>query len=257
MKLSDKIIYLRKQQGWSQEELAEYLGVSRQSVSKWESGASTPELDRIVQLCSLFGLTADALIRDDLDLDGAKETAGDGKPLLSLQEAYAYLADFQIVARKIALGCAACVASPAVLVALAGISEILCSAAGLPALFLMVAWGVWLFINAGAIASRYRHIEKHRFTPAPGVTDWAREAREQFRPALIRDVAFGVGLCILSPSPIMLLNGVFELLWGYGDPGAVIGTGLLLVIAAAGVYLIVRSCTLQNCYQRLLKEKDV
>ena len=67
MKLCDKIIYLRKQQGWSQEELAEHLGVSRQSVSKWESGASTPELDRVVQLCTLFGLTADALIRDDLD----------------------------------------------------------------------------------------------------------------------------------------------------------------------------------------------
>lgn len=257
MKLSDKIIYLRKRQGWSQEELAEYLGVSRQSISKWESGASTPELDRIVQLCTLFGLTADAMIRDDLDLEGTSETARDGKPLLSLQEAYAYLADYQIAARKIALGSAACIASPAVLIALGGISEILCTAIGLPALFLMIAFGVWLFINAGAITGRYRHIEKRRFTPAPGVTQWAQEAREQFRPALVRDVAFGVAICILSPSPIMLVAGMFDLLWLAGDVGATIGTGLLMIMVAAGVYLIVRSCTLQNCYQRLLKEKDV
>lgn len=257
MKLCDKIIHLRKQQGWSQEELSEYLGVSRQSVSKWESGTSTPELDRIVQLCALFGLTADALIRDDLDLDGSEETAKNGKPLLSLQEAYAYLADHQIAARKIALGNAACVASPAVLIALGGVSDILCTAIGLPVLFLMVAFGVWLFINAGAITGRYRHIEKRKFTPAPGVTAWAREAREQFRPSLIRDVAFGVALCILSPAPIMALSGLFQMFYGYGDVGATIGTGLLMVMVAAGVYLIVRSCTLQNCYQRLLKEKDV
>lgn len=257
MNLSEKIIHLRKQQGWSQEELAEYLGVSRQSVSKWESGASVPELDRIVQLCSLFGLTADALIRDDLDLDGSEPVSPDGKPLLSLQEAYAYVAEHQVAARKIALGSAACVASPAVLVAMSGISEILCTAVGLPALFLMIAWGVWLFINAGTITSRYRHIEKRRFTPAPGVADWARSAREQFRPSLIRDVAFGVVLCILSPAPVCALGAISGYLYGYGDFGACIGTGLLLVMVAAGVYLFVRSCTLQNCYQRLLKEKDV
>ena len=159
MKFSDKIIFLRKQQGWSQEELAEYLGVSRQSVSKWESGASVPELDRIVQLCTLFGLTADTLIRDDLDIDGAEETSADGKPMLSLQEAYAYIADYQIVSQKLGLATAACVASPAILVALGSISEVLLLTIGLPALLLMVAWGVWMFINdfCHQLGGRIRH----------------------------------------------------------------------------------------------------
>lgn len=257
MKLSEKIIYLRRQQGWSQEELADHLGVSRQSVSKWESGASTPELDRIVQLCTLFGLTADTLIRDDLDLDGTVETSREGMPMLSLQEAYSYLADYQVAAQKIALGSAVCVACPAILVALSGFSDILCTAIGLPVLFLMVAWGVWMFINVGTITSRYRHIEKRRFIPSPSVTEWAKEAREQFRPALVREIATGTALCVLSPAPIMLLSGVFESLWMAGSIGACIGTGLLLIMIAAGVYLFVHSCTLQNCYQRLLKEKDV
>lgn len=249
MKLCDKIIYLRKQQGWSQEELAEHLGVSRQSVSKWESGASTPELDRVVQLCTLFGLTADALIRDDLDLDGAAESSPDGKPMLSMQEAYGYLADYQIVSQKIALGSAACVACPAVLVALSGISEVLSMAIGLPVLFLMVAWGVWTFINVTSITRRYRHIERRRFTPAPGVTAWAQDAREQFRPVRTREIAGGVVLCILSPAPVIALGVLSSI-------GASIGTGLLLLMVSAGVYLFVHSCTLQNCYQRLLKQKN-
>lgn len=257
MKLADKIIALRKQQGWSQEELAEYMGISRQSVSKWESGASTPEVDRIVQLCTLFGVTADALIREDLDLDGSVQTADPKRPLLSLQETYAFIAQYQIAARKIALGCAACVACPAPLVALSGIHETLATAVGLPALFLLVAYGVWLFITVSTITSQYRHIEKRKFTPGPGVTEWARAARAQFRPSLVRDVAIGIMLFILCPSPVIALAVVSDILFGYGDFGASLGVGLLLLMVAAGTYMIVRSCTIQNCYQRLLKEKDV
>lgn len=48
---------LRKKYGWSQEELAERLDISRQSVSKWESGASIPDLERIVSMSQLFGVT--------------------------------------------------------------------------------------------------------------------------------------------------------------------------------------------------------
>lgn len=255
MTLSEKIILLRRQQDWSQEQLAEHLGVSRQSVSKWESGTSVPELDRIVQLCRLFGVTADALIRDDLDLDGTDASTFDGSSRLSLQEAYAYLADYQVAARKIALGCAVCVASPSVLVALSGISGLLCTAIGLPALFLLVAFGVWTFINAGTITGRHRHIKMRRFSP--GVIDWARSSREQLHPSLVRDVAFGVGLCILSPACIMAFSGLSSLLWGGSGIGACFGTGVMMTVIAAGVYLIVRSCTIQNCYRRLLKEKDV
>lgn len=64
MNLSDKIIDLRKKQGWSQEELADKLGVSRQSVSKWESGSAMPELDKVVQLSSLFDVSCDYLLKN-------------------------------------------------------------------------------------------------------------------------------------------------------------------------------------------------
>ena len=54
MKLAEKIMTLRKQRGWSQEELAQQLSVSRQSVSKWESGASVPDLDKILKMSGDF-----------------------------------------------------------------------------------------------------------------------------------------------------------------------------------------------------------
>lgn len=67
MTFSDKLIALRKKAGWSQEELAERLNVSRQSVSKWESAQSMPDIDKILQLSSLFSVTTDCLLKDMQD----------------------------------------------------------------------------------------------------------------------------------------------------------------------------------------------
>ncbi len=66
MKFGDKLILLRKKKGLSQEDLAEKLGVSRQSVSKWESNNTYPETDKIVQICNLFECSMDDLINDKI-----------------------------------------------------------------------------------------------------------------------------------------------------------------------------------------------
>lgn len=65
MDLADKIAKLRKQNGWSQEELAARLDISRQAVSKWESKASVPDLDKIIKMSSIFGVTTDYLLKDE------------------------------------------------------------------------------------------------------------------------------------------------------------------------------------------------
>ena len=67
MILADKIINERKKLGWSQEELAEKLDVSRQSVSKWESAQSIPDLTKILQLAEVFGVSTDYLLKDELE----------------------------------------------------------------------------------------------------------------------------------------------------------------------------------------------
>ena len=69
MILADKIIDLRKKNGWSQEELAEKLGVTRQSNSKYEGAQSVPDLDKIIKLSEIFGVTTDYLLRDDAETE--------------------------------------------------------------------------------------------------------------------------------------------------------------------------------------------
>lgn len=64
MKFSEKLQSLRKGKGLSQEKLAELLDVSRQAVSKWESGQTYPEIEKLIVLCDLFEITLDELVRD-------------------------------------------------------------------------------------------------------------------------------------------------------------------------------------------------
>lgn len=63
MNIADRIQYLRKQKGYSQEELADKVGVSRQAVSKWESEQSSPELEKIITMSELFEVTTDYILK--------------------------------------------------------------------------------------------------------------------------------------------------------------------------------------------------
>ena len=75
MNLHEKIYYCRKKAGLSQEALAEKLNVSRQAVSKWETGDAVPEIPKLSALAKVFGVTADWLISDDdPEETGEKET---------------------------------------------------------------------------------------------------------------------------------------------------------------------------------------
>ena len=62
MKFHENLIALRRREGWSQEELGNRIGVTRQTVSKWELGLTTPELEKLVQLADVFGMTTDQLV---------------------------------------------------------------------------------------------------------------------------------------------------------------------------------------------------
>ena len=85
MKLSDKLITLRKENGWSQEDFAEKLDVSRQAISRWENGTALPDAQNILQISKLFNVTADYLLNDDYegetDISAVEESAEEAKPL--------------------------------------------------------------------------------------------------------------------------------------------------------------------------------
>lgn len=87
MKFNEKLQMLRKEKGMSQEGLAEMLGVSRQAISKWESGAAFPETEKMIALCDIFGVTLDSLIRDGETRNGSYDISG--MPLVPIR-GYSY-----------------------------------------------------------------------------------------------------------------------------------------------------------------------
>ena len=101
MILAEKIALLRRQNGWSQEELADQLNVSRQAVSKWEGGTSIPDLDKILKLSALFEVSTDYLLKDELEQPDAtaplpkEERVTEPCRTVSFDEANAYLSTVQ------------------------------------------------------------------------------------------------------------------------------------------------------------------
>ena len=77
MTMGEKILMLRKNCSWSQEELADRIGVTRQAVSRWESDSAKPDADKIIALCDLFDISADYLLRDR-DVVPAYKPEGNG-----------------------------------------------------------------------------------------------------------------------------------------------------------------------------------
>ena len=83
MTFSEKLMDLRRKSGLSQEQLADRLGVTRQSVSKWESGTAMPELVKLISLSDIFGVSVDYLVKDYLE----EPESADGGDDLSAQQA--------------------------------------------------------------------------------------------------------------------------------------------------------------------------
>jgi len=91
MKFGEKLQQLRREKGFSQEMLAERLDVSRQAVSKWESGQAYPEMDKLIILCEIFGTTLDRLVRDGKQVNGQPGSASeDMLPIYVVGRAYEY-----------------------------------------------------------------------------------------------------------------------------------------------------------------------
>lgn len=284
MTLSEKITFCRKARGWSQEDLAEQLGVSRQSVSKWESGASVPELDKVIQLASVFGITTDALLLDALSPDSAAAPASDAAPAdaaapaeaappmdaapplreISGPEARDFIATTETASRRLAPAVAACVLSPApllLLLVLAGVhlvpfTEGAAVGAGVAVLLVMVAAAVAVMIRCGFALQPYEYISKETFLLSPELSALVRQRREDYHPRFVRAVTTGVTLCILGVVPLILAATMDTAETWVTELRVILSVDLLLVLVSIAVYLFVRAGMVHGCYTQLLQEED-
>ncbi len=262
MILADKIIELRKKSGWSQEELAEKLDVSRQSVSKWEGAQSVPDMGRIVQLSELFGVSTDYLLKDEMEslAPVTREDSGSAVRAVSMEEANAFLALREKNARTVPLGVMMCILSPVLLILLSGLSEsgksrlteTTATGLGLLWLFLLVAGAVALFVISGIRSSRFEYLEKEAIDTLYGVDGMVRERRERFQSAYTVHLTLGIVLCVAAVIPIF----ISLILFGEAELPVLIATCLMLVLIACGVLLIVRSSIIWDSYKILLEEGD-
>lgn len=260
MILADKIVTLRKRAGWSQEELAAQLGVSRQSVSKWEGAQSVPDMQKVVQMSRLFGVTTDYLLKEELGEPEPAPAESDA-PLrrVTMEQAADYLAQRRAAAPKLAAATLLCVLSPVALLLLAALSdrpgaalsENAAAGIGLCVLLVLVAAAVAVFITCAAQVKAYAFLETEPFETACGVTGMVRERRAAAAPEHTRGKVAGTVLCILSAVPLFIavcLNGP-DLLY-------VAAVCLLLVLAGVGSALFVYGGVYQAAMDRLLEEGD-
>ncbi len=266
MILAETIVQLRKQAGWSQEELADKLGVSRQAISKWESAQSVPDLNRILDMSGLFGVSTDILLKDDLGPDFGPESVptelnDTDKPLrkVSMSEANDYISVRLAAAPKIALGVMLCILSPVLLIALSGLQELgrislsEGQAAGIGVLVLMCLVGaaVALFIINGMKLGRFSYIQEDALDTAYGVSGLTRDRKENYRERHTTMLTVGIVLCVLSCIPIFIAMIVTA-----SDLLSVLSVCLLLTMIAIGVFLIVSTSIVQDTYDALLEEGD-
>ena len=223
MSLAENLQYLRAREGVTQEQLAERLDVSRQSVSKWESAASYPEMDTLLKLCDMFRVDMDTLLRGSVEKSLSEDTAG-------------YDRFMTLYARKIAGGVSAIVGSVALwsFLSALGLSEML----GTAMLLLVIAAAAVVFIASGMEEEHFR--KKH-----PVIPDFYTEPqKERFHRRYIWYIAGGVGAILLG---VVLMVLAFTVLPEREPYESYIGAAFLAVVACA-VYFLIYGGLLEDKY---------
>lgn len=265
MIFADKLIQLRKKNGWSQEELAEQMDVTRQSVSKWESAQSIPDLEKMIRLSELFGVSTDYLLKDEIEeIEETEHTViREEKTSLrrvTMEEANEFLSIKAATSKSIAYATFLCILSPICLMILGAVSEMgeygladhVAGGLGMIVLLILVATAVVIFITSGNKTAPFEYLEKEVFETEYGVTGMVKERKENYRSTCQRNNIIGTCLCILALIPLFggtminAENGLFMVI--------MLSAGF--VIAGVGIILFVRSGIMWASFEKLLQEGD-
>lgn len=261
MILADKIIRLRKKNGWSQEELADKMNVSRQAVSKWESAQTIPDLAKILQLGKLFCVTTDYLLKDEIEEEEFTndDSLGTTVKKISIEEANTYLEQRKCASWRIAIATFLCILSPIVLIVLSTLSklpnpimtETTAGAVGLIVLFTFVLCAVPIYIYCGFKNELYAFLDKN--IPCEleyGVKGMVTERKKKFRDTYVKFNIIAACMCIFSPIPL-IISGFTE-----NDFLVIMMLVLLMIVAGIGATIFIVVGVQNASMQKLLKEGE-
>lgn len=259
MILADKIMNLRKKNGWSQEELAEKMQISRQAVSKWEGAQTVPDLERILMLSKLFGVTTDYLLKDEIEDEEFTDDA-DHVPVkrISLAQANEFLEWRKQAAYRIAAATFLCIVAAIPLLLLSVVSELpghpisenLAGGIGLVTLLIIVAPAVAIFIFCGFKNAPFEFIDKEPFETEYGVDGMVKEKQKAYRPTYVKFNIIAVCLCVLSPIPLFIGSFMEKEFFIVGM------MTVTMLLAGIGAVLFIIVGVRWASMQKLLKEGD-
>lgn len=254
MKLEEKITTLRKQNLWSQEELAFRLDVSRQAVSKWESGSAIPDMDKIIKMSELFNVSTDFLLKEENRESSSNMTNG---RYVSKEDSEEYIDIVKSTSMKFAFAVFLCIISPITLIILAGLNNIdklsttFAVGTGLAVLLILVAIAVVIFIVNGSKMKKYEYIEYEKVVISTDIKNSIRTQKDNDFQRRVTLTAIGVALCILASLPLILV-AVFE----GEDMLVLVMTSLLIFLVGVGVFLIIQGNLLNSAYLKLLQDGE-
>lgn len=216
VKFKKNLTTLRRAKNLSQEQLAEKLDVSRQSVGKWESGEAYPEMKMLLQICDFFGVNLEDLVHGDVST-----------PDSNLRRQYEKV--FTHRARFIATGVASIIIGVAFLLgllAIFGSNNETVAIAGTAALMLFIAVGVTLFIMTGNAVERFE--KSHEKLPTTLYKSSEIETKISRHQA---GLAVGVGLIILGVALLLTLIAIFG---SDNEQVAIAGAATMMLFIAIG-----------------------
>ena len=262
MIFADKLILLRKKAGWSQEELADQMNVTRQSVSKWEGAQSVPDLEKMLRLSELFGVSTDYLLKDEIE-EAEHIDLSDDTPLLrrvSMEEANAFLSVKTRTAKTIAYAAFLCILSPIALLILSAISEStagvlnenIANGIGMIVLIILVAIAAVMFISSGSKTAPFAYLEKEKFETEYGVSGMVKERKAQYKDLHTKHNIVGTCLCVTALIPLF----IGAIINDDSDLFLIIMLSLSFLIAGVGVICFIKTGIIWASYEKLLQEGE-
>ena len=258
MILADKIIKLRKQFGWSQEDLAEKMNISRQSVSKWESANSIPDINKIITLADIFNVSTDFLLKDDIEEFDHLDRGTEPDILqISLEQALKYVENKIEISSLITKGVVLCLCSVIPLFFFLAMAETnrlnltndIAAWIGVVSILIMVSIGVSFFIRKNQYESDIVPIENESFELAYGVHSVFKEKLQKFRTIYNLRLSVGIFMFITCFVPLMFVSMFFN-----GSDIILMMFIVLLIMIAIGMFIVAPVSAKYDAYNNILKD---
>lgn len=258
MNLANTIIENRKKNGWSQEDLAYKLDVSRQSVSKWESAQSQPDLNKIIRMSELFNVSTDYLLKgQNFENENNTYTSSTNiksnikEPIhISNTQGDEFLKTYKSESKKIANATMLCIISASILILIGnGDFSIYINIMGVASIVILLGIAIYLYIMGGTSISSYAYLNKNNIELDQFYKKQLQENFSKLDKKLIFKLALSVAI-------LVVVFAAFVNILFIAEDYAHFILSITLVLASLCINTLIRVGIEKSSYQQILRLGD-